>query len=33
MNNTKTEIKNALEGNSSRITDVKNEYVNWNIKW
>ena len=33
MNNTITEIKNALEGNRGRITDVKNEYVNWNIKW
>ena len=33
MNSTITEIKNTLEGNNSRITDVKSEYVNWNIKW
>ena len=30
MNNTITEIKNTLEGNNSRITNVKNGYVNWN---
>ena len=33
MNNTITEIKNTLEANYGRITDEKNEYVNWNIKW
>ena len=33
VNSTNAEIKNTLDGISSRISEQKNESVSWKIKW
>jgi len=33
MNNEITEIKNALEGANSRITEAKERIMRWKIEW